>query len=251
MFDIVLLFVAGVLGGMLNAVAGGGTFITFPALVFTGVPPVAANATTTVAALPGYLAAAWGFRRDIRMMEGAPLLRVTIWTMAGGAVGAGLLMVSSNEGFAMLVPFLLLLATVVFTWSDQVRRAASRWRRAVTPFGLGTLLPMAVYGGYFNGGLGIIMLAVFAMWGMTDLHQMNGLKSWLSFALSLIALAVFAAGGSIVWGPAAIMALGTIIGGYSGAPVARRIPRPVLRLLIALVGFGMTAIFFWRLIQGA
>lgn len=251
MFDIVLLFVAGVLGGMLNAVAGGGTFITFPALVFTGVPPVAANATTTVAALPGYLAAAWGFRRDIRMMEGAPLLRVTIWTMAGGAVGAGLLMVSSNESFAMLVPFLLLLATVVFTWSDQVRRAASRWRRAVTPFGLGTLLPMAVYGGYFNGGLGIIMLAVFAMWGMTDLHQMNGLKSWLSFALSLIALAVFAAGGSIVWGPAAIMALGTIIGGYSGAPVARRIPRPVLRLLIALVGFGMTAIFFWRLIQGA
>lgn len=251
MFDIVLLFVAGVLGGMLNAVAGGGTFITFPALVFTGVPPVAANATTTVAALPGYLAAAWGFRRDIRAMEGAPLLRVTIWTMAGGAVGAGLLMVSSNEGFAMLVPFLLLLATVVFTWSDQVRRAASRWRQAVAPFGLGTLLPMAVYGGYFNGGLGIIMLAVFAMWGMTDLHQMNGLKSWLSFALSLIAFAVFAVGGSIVWGPAAIMALGTIIGGYSGAPVARRIPRHILRLLIAFVGFGMTVIFFWRLIQGA
>lgn len=251
MFDLVLLFVAGILGGMLNAVAGGGTFITFPALIFTGAPPVAANATTTVAALPGYLAAAWGFRRDIRSMEGAPLLRLTLWTMAGGAIGAALLMVSSNEAFAALVPFLLLLATIVFTWSDQVRRAASRWRQAVLPFGLGTLLPMAVYGGYFNGGLGIIMLAVFAMWGMTDLHQMNGLKSWLSFALSLIAFAVFALGGSILWGPAAIMAAGTIIGGYSGAPVARRIPRHHLRMLIALVGFGMTAIFFWRLIQGA
>lgn len=251
MFDALLLFVAGVLGGVLNAVAGGGTFITFPALVFTGVPPVAANATTTVAALPGYLAAAWGFRRDITRLEGALLIRLTLWTMAGGAVGAGLLMVSSNAGFAALVPFLLLLATVVFTWADRVRRAAARWQRTVVPFGLGTLLPMAVYGGYFNGGLGIVMLAVFTMWGMQDLHQMNGLKSWLSFALSVIAFAVFAASGSIVWGPAAIMAAGTIIGGSAGAPVARRIPRHLLRLLIAFVGFGMTAVFFWRLIQGA
>jgi uncharacterized protein len=251
MFETILLFVAGFFGGMLNAVAGGGTFITFPALVFTGIPPVAANATATVAALPGYLAAAYGFRRDIRAMEGAPMVKLTVWTMIGGAVGSGLLLISSNEAFAALVPFLLLAATLIFTFAERVRLAAARFRHIATPFGLGTLLPMAVYGGYFNGGLGIIMLALFAMWGVQDLHQMNGLKSWLSFALAVIAFVVFAIGGSIAWAPGAVMALGTIAGGYAGAPAARAIPRHALRMLISGVGFGMTAIFFVRLIQGA
>ena len=251
MFDAALLFLAGIVGGMLNAVAGGGTFITFPALVFTGVPPVIANATTTVAALPGYLAAAIGFRHELRAGRDLPLIKLTVWTMLGGMVGCLLLLISSNAAFAALVPFLLLAATVIFYWAEPIRRHAARWRSVVAPFGLGTLLPVAIYGGYFNGGLGIVMLAVFAMWGMQDLHLMNGLKSWLSFALALIALAVFAIGGKIVWGPAAVMSAGTIIGGYAGAPVARRIPRRALRLLIAAVGFGMTAIFFWRIVNGA
>lgn len=251
MLEALLLFAAGFFGGMLNAVAGGGTFITFPALVFTGIPPVVANATSTVAALPGYLSSAIAFRGDIRAIHDAPFAKLTIWTMIGGAIGSGLLLVSSNEAFSALVPFLLLVATLVFSFADDVRRMASRWRSVVMPFGLGILLPVAIYGGYFNGGLGIVLLAVFAMWGMTDLHQMNGLKCWLSFALSAVAFAIFAAGGSVAWGPAAIMAVGTITGGYAGAPVARRIPRTILRLLIAVIGFGMTAIFFWRLIQGA
>ncbi|WP_347138638.1 sulfite exporter TauE/SafE family protein [Paracoccus sp. SSK6] len=251
MLDAALLFAAGLLGGMLNAVAGGGTFITFPTLVFIGIPPVAANATSTIAALPGYLSAAIAFRDDIRGIHDAPFLRLTAWAMIGGAIGSGLLLVSSNKAFSALVPFLLLAATLVFYFADDVRRAASRWRSVVTPFGLGILLPVAIYGGYFNGGLGIVLLAVFAMWGMTDLHAMNGLKCWLSFALSAVAFAVFAAGGAVAWGPAAIMAAGTIAGGYAGAPLARRIPRHILRLLIAAIGFGMTAIFFWRLIQGA
>jgi uncharacterized protein len=251
MLDAALLFFAGLLGGMLNAVAGGGTFITFPALVFIGIPPVAANATSTIAALPGYLSSAIAFRGDIRNIHDAPFARLTAWTMIGGAIGSGLLLVSSNKAFSALVPFLLLLATLVFSFADDVRRMASRWQSVVKPFGLGILLPVAIYGGYFNGGLGIVLLAVFAMWGMTDLHAMNGLKCWLSFALSLIAFAVFSAGGAVAWGPAAIMAVGTITGGYAGAPLARRIPRDTLRLLIAVIGFGMTAIFFWRLIQGA
>ncbi|MAN57748.1 MAG: sulfite exporter TauE/SafE family protein [Paracoccus sp. (in: a-proteobacteria)] len=251
MLEVTLTFLAGVLGGVLNAVAGGGTFITFPALVFTGVPPVVANATSTVAALPGYVAATLGFRRDIRAIDGVPLIKLTLWTMIGGGAGSVLLLVSSNKAFALLVPFLLLIATIVFYWSEPIRRHASRWQSVVMPFGLGTLLPMSIYGGYFNGGLGIIMLAVFSMWGMRDLHQMNGLKSWLSAALAIIAFAIFAVGGKIVWIPAAIMSAGTIIGGYAGAPIARRIPRGPLRALIAVVGFGMTAIFFWRLAKGA
>lgn len=170
--------------------------------------------------------------------------------MVGGATGSGLPLINSNRAFSLLVPFLLLLATIVFYWSGPVRRFASRWRRAVAPFSLGTMLPVVIYGGYFNGGLGIILLALFTMWGMTDLHQMNGLKSWLSFALSVIAFAIFAFAGKIVWGAAAMMSSGTIIGGLAGPAIAKRIPLPVLRLLIAVVGFGMSAIFFYRLIKG-
>ena len=250
MSDILILFIAGLIGGVMNAVAGGGTFVTFPALVFTGIPPVAANATATVAALPGYLAAAISFRRDILAVPRDQLRRLTLWTVIGSAIGSGLLLVSSNAAFSVLVPFLLLAATLIFLKGAAIRTFAARHARDVTPFGLGTLLPVSIYGGYFNGGLGIILLALFALWGMTNLNQMNGLKSWLSFALSLISFAIFAVGGKIVWGPALIMALGTIAGGLLGAPVSRRIPMPQLRMLIAAIGFGMTAIFFLRLFNG-
>lgn len=247
MTETLLMLAAGFLGGMLNAVAGGGTFITFPAMVASGVPVVSANASSTVAALPGYLSAALGFRRDIARIERRLVLRLTLWTLVGGSIGSGLLLVSSNRAFSVLVPFLLLAATSVFVWGAQVREWAGRHRNMVVPFGAGSMVPVAIYGGYFNGGLGIVLLALFALWGMTDLNQMNGLKCWLSFALSLISFAIFAAGGQVAWGPTAIMAAGTILGGYLGAPVARRLPIPVLRALIAAVGFGMTALFFWRL----
>lgn len=247
MTDILLMLAAGFLGGMLNAVAGGGTFITFPALVASGVPVVSANATSTVAALPGYLSAALGFRREIAQIDRSLVLRLTFWTVIGGIAGSCLLLVSSNEAFAVLVPFLLLAATSVFIWGAQVREWAGQRRNAVAPFGAGTMVPVAIYGGYFNGGLGIVLLALFALWGMTQLNQMNGLKNWLSFALSVISFAIFAAGGQVAWKPAVVMSVGTILGGYLGAPVARRIPIPALRALIAAIGFGMTAVFFWRL----
>lgn len=249
--DFLLLLVAGFLGGMLNAVAGGGTFIVFPALVFTGVPIVAANATSTVAALPGYLAATLGFRHEVGLIPRDTMLRLTLWTLLGGAFGSALLLVSSNEAFSAIVPFLLLAATLAFLAGPQLRAFASRYRGGVTAFGAGTLLPVAIYGGYFNGGLGIVLLALFSLWGMTDIHTMNGLKTWLSFALSTISFGIFAVGGQVAWLPCLILAIGTIAGGFGGAPVARRIPVPILRGLIAVVGFGMTALFFWRLISGA
>lgn len=251
MTDHLLLLVAGFLGGMLNAVAGGGTFITFPALVFTGVPVIMANATSTVAALPGYLSATLGFRDEIARIPRPTLIRVTLWTLAGGAAGSGLLLVSSNEAFAAVVPFLLLAATLIFLAGPQLRAMASRYRGGVAAFGAGTLVPVAIYGGYFNGGLGIVLLALLAMWGMTDLVAMNGLKNWLSFALSCISFAIFAAGGQVAWWSCLILSVGTVLGGFGGAPVARSIPAPMLRGLIAVVGFGMTALFFWRLIDGA
>ena len=248
MADLILILVAGFLGGLLNAIAGGGTFITFPALVFIGIPEIAANATSTVAAMPGYLSAAIGFRKDIAELDRKLLLRLTLWSMLGGGIGSGLLLISSNEAFAILIPFLLLGATLVFLRGAQIREWAARQRGAVTAFGAGTMIPVAIYGGFFNGGLGIVLLALFSMWGMTNLHAMNGLKCWLSFALSVVSFVIFAIGGKVVWIPALVMGLGTILGGLAGAPVARRIPMPVLRKLIAAVGFGMTAVFLYRLL---
>ena len=247
MADLILILVAGFLGGLLNAIAGGGTFITFPALVFIGIPEIAANATSTVAAMPGYLSAAIGFRKDIAELDRKLLLRLTLWSMLGGGIGSGLLLISSNEAFAILIPFLLLGATLVFLKGAKIREWAARQRGAVTAFGAGTMIPVAIYGGFFNGGLGIVLLALFSMWGMTNLHAMNGLKCWLSFALSVVSMVIFSGGGKVVWIPALVMGLGTILGGLAGAPVARRIPMPVLRKLIAAVGFGMTAVFLYRL----
>lgn len=247
-FEFALLAGAGFIAGVMNTVAGGGTFVTFPALVFLGIPEIMANATATVAALPGYLAGAFGFRREVARFDRGQLIRITLWAGLGGVIGSLLLLVSSNEAFRILVPFLLLAATIIFLTGPKLSQWALRYQRSVTAFGLGTLLPVAIYGGFFNGGLGIVLLAMFSLWGMTDLHVMNGLKTWLSFSLSTVSLVVFASGGAIAWGPAAAMAIGTIIGGYLGAPLARLLPRAALRAIIAATGFGMTAIFLYRLL---
>ncbi|MFD1883471.1 sulfite exporter TauE/SafE family protein [Paracoccus pacificus] len=254
METIALLFGAGFVAGVMNTVAGGGTFVTFPTLVFTGIPIVAANATSTLAALPGYLAGALGFRRELASIDRAQVLRLTVLTVIGSIIGSVLLIFSSNKAFSAIVPFLLLIATLAFVFGEQIRAFASRHAREVTAFGAGGMLGVSIYGGYFNGGLGIILLSLFSLWGMRDLHQMNGLKTWLSFALSLISVAVFlvydmftGTAPLIHWNAALIMALGTITGGYLGAPLARRIPRPILRALIAAIGFGMAAVFFWRM----
>lgn len=232
--------------GLLNTVAGGGTFLTFPALVLTGVPPVAANATSAVAVLPGYLAGALGFRHELARLPRRDLLRLAAVTLAGGLLGALMLMLSSNAVFARIVPALLLFATLVFLFGDRLRDLAAAANTGRRPHGLLGLFPVAVYGGYFNGGLGIMLLALFSVQGMRDLHQMNGLKNGLSFVLSLVSVAAFAVAGLVHWPEAALMMVAATAGGYAGAPVARAIPKPVLRGLIAVVGFGMTLLFAQR-----
>jgi uncharacterized membrane protein YfcA len=248
MHDLALLLAAAFGAGILNTVAGGGTFLTFPALVFVGIPPVAANATSTVAAFPGYLAGALGFRHELAVYTGPELLRHLGITLAGGLAGSLLLLVSSNAAFSALVPFLLLAATLMFLFGDRVRGLAGR--AALRPHGGAGLLAVCVYGGYFNGGLGIILLALFALWGMTDIHRMNGLKTATSFALASISTATFALAGLVHWPEAVAMMLATTVGGYAGAPLARALPRPLVRAVIAAVGFGMSAIFFARLASG-
>ena len=246
--DILLILIAAFSAGVLNTIAGGGTFLTFPALVFIGVPPVVANATSAVAVFPGYLGGVLGFREELRSFDKTQMLRLLMVTFVGGLIGAVLLLVSSNKAFSFVVPFLLLAATLAFLYGDQIRAWATKKSHAVTPYGTVSLLLVSIYGGYFNGGLGIILLALFALWGMVDINKMNGLKMGLSFALSAVSVAVFAIGGLVVWHYALGMMVAATLGGYAGAPIARALPKSVVRRLIALVGFSMSAVFFWRLI---
>lgn len=246
--ELMLILVAAFSAGVLNTIAGGGTFLTFPALVFIGVPPVVANATSAVAVFPGYLGGALGFRDELAQFDKAQLVRLVAITFAGGLIGSLLLLISSNEAFSIVVPFLLLAATLAFLFGDQIRAWAASKSRAVTPYGTVGLLLVSIYGGYFNGGLGIVLLALFALWGMVNIHAMNGLKNGLSFALSAISVGVFAIGGLIEWHYALGMMVASTLGGYAGAPIARSLPNSAVRLVVAIVGFSMSAVFFWRLL---
>lgn len=232
--------------GVLNTVAGGGTFLTFPALVYAGLPVVAANATSTVAVFPGYLAGALGFRREIAALDRGALLRTGLAAAVGGLIGSLLLLVSSNEAFSAVVPFLLMVATLVFAFGDRVQAWARAHRAGLLQGPLGTAL-VSVYGGYFNGGLGIVLLALFSLQGMRDIHAMNGLKMGLSFLLSVISVATFAVAGLVAWPEAAVMMAASTAGGYLGAPIARALPRAVVRGLVIAVGATMSAIFLARL----
>ena len=247
MIDLTILVLAAFGAGALNTVAGGGTFLTLPALILTGVPPVAANATSAAAVFPGYAGGALGFAPEMRAFDRALLVRLTLVTLAGGLLGSILLLLSSDAAFSVVVPFLLLAATATFLWSDRIRAFAAARSRGVTPHGAAGLFCVAVYGGYFNGGLGIVLLALFALWVMTDLHRMNGLKVVLSFALSAISVATFAVAGLVHWAPALAMMVAATAGGYAGAPLARVIPMRILRYLIAAIGLGMSVLFFVRL----
>ncbi|NNL17647.1 MAG: sulfite exporter TauE/SafE family protein [Boseongicola sp.] len=248
MADLFLIAIAAFGAGVLNTLAGGGTFLTFPALVYVGVPPILANATSAVAVFPGYLAGAVGFRKELGTLERSSLIRLTLITLLGGLTGALLLLVTTDDAFSTIVPFLLLFATFVFLFGPKVRAfAAARSRSEANEGALGLFL-VAVYGGYFNGGLGIVLLALFALWGWGDLNKMNGLKNWLSFALSAISVATFAVAGLVVWPKAAVMMVFAVLGGYLGAPLARAIPARVLRMIVAAVGFGMSAVFFAGLV---
>ncbi|HAU57100.1 MAG TPA: hypothetical protein DCW87_05735 [Comamonadaceae bacterium] len=243
-----LLLTAAFIAGALNAVAGGGSFLTLPALVFTGMPPVAANATGTVALLPGYIAGAWGFREDMQSPPGLSMRAVVLLSLIGGSAGAALLLVTPDATFRRVVPWLLLAATAMFAFGPRLRQWAGASNHSqATPWkaALG-MLAVAAYGGYFNGGLGILLLALFGLLGQTQLNAMNGMKNLVSALLTAIAVAIYAAGGIVHWPQALMMMVAATAGGYGGARVARKLPASVLRWGIVATGLVMAAVFFWR-----
>lgn len=251
--QILILFTSAVLGGTLNAVAGGASFFTFFALCSIGVLPIQANATSTVALWPGVIASTGAYRRELALQKrGLPFLLMTT-SLIGGVLGALLLLNTSQTIFAHLTPYLLLMATLLFTLSGPARawlRKRNIGKKHTTRtklFGISiTQLVIATYGGYFGGGMSILMLTTLAMMGMRNIHKMNALKTLLNASVNAVAIIAFIAAGVIVWQEAILMVTGSLIGGYGGAYYARRIDQKWIRLFVIVVGFSLATYFFVR-----
>ena len=240
----ILLCVSAFAAGALNSVAGGGTFLTFPALVYAGFPPITAAAVSTVAVLPGYLGGALGFRAELAALDRRFLLQVAAVSLAGGLVGAKLLLFTPGTTFLKVVPWLLLFPTALFALAPRLTAAAKN--AGTSPWRLPMLGLVAVYGGYFNGGLGILLMAALAMFGVGSLNAINGLKNGISLVLTLTAVVTFAAAGAIDWKPALYMMAFSAAGGYAGAAAAKATPAGVVRAFVVAVGIGMSGVFFLR-----
>jgi hypothetical protein len=247
---IIFLFVAGALGGALNSVAGGGSFIAFPALLFTGVPPIPANATNTIALWTGAAASGGAYRRrlDFPGRVWVPLLTASL---IGGIIGALLLLKTPAHTFMRVLPWLTLGATLLFAFGKKIaggRRSLIEHESSGVALAGATLfqLCVAIYGGYFGGGMGIVMLAMLAALGMTDIHAMNALKSVMGFVINGVAVVTFVLAGAIYWRHGVVMIIGAIAGGYLGAHYAMKMPQAWIRWFVVVVGAGMTAYFFWK-----
>lgn len=252
---LLLVFAAALLAGAINSIAGGGTLLTFPALVWLGLPPISANATSTVALWPGSFGSMWAYRGQLHGTR-RWLLWFTIPSIAGGIVGAQLLLHTSASRFDVIVPFLVLGATVLFILQQPLSRRLAR--RATEEHAPASSLPplsawvlagqiaVAVYGGYFGAGIGILMLATLGAMGFSDIHRMNGIKNWGAMCINATAAITFALSGIVIWPVAATMAVGGLAGGYGGARLALRVGQKWVRRMVVAIGL---LAFLWLLLS--
>jgi hypothetical protein len=250
--DAILLFVCAALGGALNSVAGGGSFICFPALVFTGVPSIEANATNTVALWPGSVAAVAAYREEI-VAQRRMLLILGGVSLLGGLAGAVIVLTMKPVTFERLLPWLLLAATTLFAVGGKVSaflKSRGSTEGNATRAGMAAVCLLqffiAVYGGFFGGGIGILMLASLSLMGMTDIHRMNALKTVLASLINGISVAVFIWYGRVYALEGTVMVFGAIIGGYMGAAWARKLDPGKVRTFVLAIGYAITAVFFYR-----
>ncbi|MGR5092148.1 sulfite exporter TauE/SafE family protein [Vibrio maritimus] len=247
---IILLFLAGVFGGVLNSVAGGGSFITFPALLFVGIPPIVANATNTFAACAGYLSGTYAFRLEV-LKDRSNLLKIVLLSIAGGISGSYLLILVSEQQFVSAIPWLLLFATLMFIFGDSINKrlqkaSSNRHLGGLVAFGLGVFLfCVGVFGGFFNAGLGVIGLSYLAVAGYKDINLMNGLKLLISTCASAIAIVLFVFNGLIDWYSGIAVMLGTLTGGYVAARLSRQLPQIVVRRFVTFSSVAITCYFFY------
>jgi uncharacterized membrane protein YfcA len=247
-----LLLIAGLIGGALNTLAGGGSFIVFPALLAVGVPPVLANASNTYAALPGYMSGAVGLWRDL-ITQKRLFVPYGIVSAVFGFAGAELLLRVSDNQFSLVVPWLMLFAVVLFSFGGRInafvaaRAGGGRGAKTAGAVVLYLLLAgVSVYGGFFNAGLGVLLLAFLTLAGIANIHAANGLKLFMSSIIALVAVARFIFAGSIDWYHGTIALVGVTTGAYVAARLAKYIPTGIIRALVIIYGVGLTVYFFWK-----
>ena len=248
------MFCAAFAAGAINSIAGGGTLITFPVLVWLGLDPKVANGTSTVALWPGLFGGLFGYRRELA--NSSPILiRLGLTSIIGGAVGAWLLIATPSKVFAQQVPFLILFATLLFMSNGVINKRlhlgslegkpTKRWWTGAIVFQFFS----AIYGGYFGAGNGILMLAAMGLLGLNDLHRANGIKNFLGICINSIAVVSFAYAGLVVWPDALAMAVGALAGGYFGASMAVRIGQIWVRRGVIVIGFVIFVAMVWKLRQ--
>jgi uncharacterized protein len=246
-FNGILLFSISFLAGGLNAVAGGGSFITFPTLIFTGVSPIAANATNNVAMWVAGIVSAGAYRQDLDV-DRRLLLLMSCTSLIGGAIGSIALLYTDPNFFRKLIPYLLLLATLVFILGEPFKKRlqSSSLKSTATPLWILVLLQLgiAIYGGFFGAGIGILMLATLTFAGIENIHGVSALKTWLTALINGVATLPFVIAGVIVWPQALLMSLGGSLGSYVTARFARQVRPSILRGFISIVAICMTIYFF-------
>ncbi|MBQ8103553.1 MULTISPECIES: sulfite exporter TauE/SafE family protein [unclassified Afipia] len=249
LFQIIVLALAGFAAGTINAVAGGGTFVTFAALVACGLPTLDANATSAVALTPSNLSSVAAYRSEVRS-HFREMIPFAIIGLIGGAAGALLLIWIGDGGFRPLVPWLLLLATLLFALSSQIRNFVEPWSRGqhagarIAAYVL--MMVVAVYGGFFGAGTGIMMLAALAILESGNFHKANATKLLVAFLIQIMSAALLIAGGLVHW-PQALVTIGaSVFGGYYGVVVARRVPEKIIRAAVVAIGAVLTVVFFLR-----
>ena len=249
--ELVILVAAAFAAGMINSIAGGGTLITFPVLIWLGLDPKIANATSTVALWPGLFGGLFGYRRELKNSSRI-LFRLGFTSVIGGAVGAWLLIFTPSPVFARLVPFLILFATLLFMAQGPITRRlrlqpivaepkASWWLGAIA-----FQFFSSIYGGYFGAGNGILMLAAMGLLGINDINRANGIKNFLGICINSIAVLSFALSRLVIWPVAFVMAGAALVGGYAGAHIAVRVRQVVIRRAIVAIGFVITFVMLWQ-----
>lgn len=244
----VALFAAAVVGAAMNAVAGGGSFVTFPTLLFTRVPPIEANATSTIALWSGVVASSGAYRERL-VTPRRILWPLLIASVAGGLGGAVLLLHTPQRTFLQMVPWLILAATLLFLFGNRIKmlgHGGMGHEASTLAVAMATAFELvaAAYGGFFGGGLGFVHLGMLAVLGMSDIHEMNAIKTVLGSVINVVAVVVFIAGRVIYWPQAAVMIAGGIVGGWFGAHFAQRVDARHVRWVVVVIGLGLSAYFF-------
>ena len=244
--DFLLLLLAGLVAGAMNALAGGGSFVSLPALISVGVPSVAANATSTLALFPGGLASSWVYRRGVGDVCGVGVVPIAVLTVSGGIVGSALLLLTPTNLFDALLPWLLLIATCMLAAGPKLStRLRSTFRPGITMVAPIQFL-LGLYGGYYGGAVGLMMLAAWSALGGGDIKTLNPTRMMMVTAANAVAVLVFVIAGAIDWTECAPMTLGAIAGGWAGAHAGRRLPAVAVRVLTLATALVTTIVFFGR-----